>query len=155
MTKKGIILTCFIVAKFLLQYFLYNPSYDLQRDEYLYLDQGNHLAWGYLSVPPVTSWVSYVIAFLGNSIFWIRFFPAFFGALTIVIVRKAIEELNGTLFALILGAICILLSCLLPLNALYQQNSLDVLSWSAFYFVLIKYISTEKAKWLFIGAVVF
>ena len=155
MTKKTIILICFIIAKFLLQYFLYNPAYDLQRDEYLYLDQANHLAWGYLSVPPVTSWISCIIAYLGNSIFWIRFFPALFGALTLIMVWKAIEELQGRLFALLLGATCILLSCLLRLNALYQQNSLDVLAWTTFYFVLIKYIKTQKVKWLFIGAVVF
>jgi hypothetical protein len=155
MTKKGIILTCFIVAKFLLQFLLYNPAYDLQRDEYLYLDQGNHLAWGYLSVPPLTSWISRVIADLGNTVFWIRFFPALFGALTTVLVWKAIEELKGSLFALLLGATCILFSCLLRLNALYQQNSFDVLAWTAFYFVVIKYINTQKTKWLFIGAVVF
>ena len=78
-----------------------------------------------------------------------------FGALTIVILWKAIEELKGTLFALILGATCILFSCILKSNALYQQNSLDVLSWATFSFVLIKYINTKKTKWLFIGAIVF
>jgi hypothetical protein len=155
MTKKGIILTCFIIAKFLLQYLLYNPAYDLHRDEYLYLDQANHIAWGYVSVPPLTSWISGVIAWLGNTVFWIKFFPALFGMLTMVMVWKAIEELNGRLFALILGATCVLFSCLLGLNSLYQQNSLDVLSWTAFYFVLIKYVNTQKSKWLFIGAVVF
>ena len=155
MKKNGIILICFITAKFLLQYLLYNPVYDLQRDEYLYLDQANHLAWGYLSVPPVTSWISRVIGCLGNTVFWIRFFPALFGALTIVVVWKAIEELKGSLFASILGATCLLFSCLLGLNALYQQNSLDVLTWTTFGFVLIKYINTQKTKWLFIGAVVF
>jgi hypothetical protein len=155
MTKKGIILLCFIIAKFLLQYLLYNHAYDLQRDEYLYLDQANHLDWGYLSVPPVTSWISRIIAYFGNTVFWVRFFPALFGALTIVVVWKAIEELNGTLFALILGATSLLFSCLLGLNSLYQQNSLDVLTWATFYFVLIKYINTQRTKWLFIGAIVF
>jgi 4-amino-4-deoxy-L-arabinose transferase-like glycosyltransferase len=153
--KRTILLACFILAKFLLQYLLNNPAYDLQRDEYLYLDQANHLAWGYVSVPPVTSWISCLISYLGNTVFWVRFYPALFGAVTVVIVWKAIEALKGNLFALVLGATCILLSCLLRLNLLYQQNSLDVLSWTAFYFVLIKYISTKKTKWLFIGAVVF
>jgi Dolichyl-phosphate-mannose-protein mannosyltransferase len=155
MTKKGIILIGFVLAKFLLQYLLYNPAYDLQRDEYLYLDQAHHLAWGYLSVPPVTSWIAVIIGFFGNTVFWIRFFPALFGALTLVVVWKVIEELKGTLFALVLGATCILLSCLFRLNALFQQNSLDVLCWVSFSFVVIRYINTQKPKWLFIGAVVF
>jgi len=92
---------------------------------------------------------------LGDSVFWVKFFPALFGALTIAVVWKAIEELKGNLFALILGATCVLFSALLRLNTLYQPNSLDVLSWTTLYFVLIKYINTQKPKWLFIGAVVF
>ncbi len=145
----------FIVAKFLFQYFLYNPHYDLQRDEYLHLDQANHLAWGFTSVPPVTSWISYIIQMLGNSVFWVKFFPALFGALTILVVWKTIEELNGNLYALVLGATCALLSVLLRLNFLYQPNTLDVLCWTAFYFSLIKYFSQEKQKWLYIAAIIF
>ncbi len=155
MTKKSIILVGFIIVKFLLQYSLISPEYDLQRDEYLHLDQANHLAWGYLSVPPVTSWISSIIYLLGNSVFWVKFFPALFGALTIVVVWKAIEELNGNMVALILGATCVLFSALLRLNLLYQPNSLDVLSWTTFYFILIKYFNTKKPKWLFLAAIVF
>ena len=155
MTKKTIILIGFIALKFLLQFLLLSPAYDLQRDEYLHLDQANHLAWGYLSVPPFTSWTSYIIQLLGNSIFWIKFFPAVYGALTMYIVWKAIEELNGNLFALILGSTCVLFSALLRLNDLYQPNSFDVLSWTTLYFVAIRYFKTENTKWLFIGAVIF
>ena len=155
MTKRNILLIGFILLKFLLQYLLFNPDYDLQRDEYLYLDQANHLAWGFQSVPPVTSWISCGIKLFGNSLFWIKFFPAFFGALTIAVVWKTIEELKGNLFSLILGATCVLFSALLRLNSLYQPNSLDVLCWTTFYFILIKYINTENIKWLFIGSFVF
>ncbi len=155
MTKKTLILLSFIILKFALQYSLISSDYDLQRDEYLHLDQAHHLAWGYLSVPPFTSWISYVICLLGNSVFWIKFFPAFFGALTIVVVWKTIEELKGSLFALILGATCVFFSALLRLNTLYQPNSFDVLCWTTFYFILIKYINSKNTKWLFILAIVF
>jgi hypothetical protein len=155
MTKKAFILSGFIGLKILLQCFLINPAYDLQRDEYLYLDQANHLAWGYASVPPVTSWISTIILHLGNSFFWIRFFPALFGVLTIVIVWKAIEELKGNLFAMILGSTCMLFSCFLRLNQLYQPNSLDVLTWTLFFFIIIKYFKTEKPKWLYLGSILF
>lgn len=130
----------------LLQFLLLSSAYDLQRDEFLHLDQANHPAWGYLSVPPFTSWTSFLIQQLGNSIFWIKFFPALYGALTILFVWKAIEELNGSLFALILGATCVLFSALLRLNTLYQPNSFDVLSWTAFYFFLIKYLKTADQE---------
>lgn len=155
MAKKTIILLSFIAIKFLLQFVVLSPEYDLQRDEYLHLDQANHLAWGYISVPPYTSWTSYIIQILGNSIFWIKFFPALYGALTIFIVWKAIEALDGNLFALILGATCVLFSALLRLNTLYQPNSFDVFCWTFLYYILLKYIKTDDLKWLYIGAIVF
>lgn len=155
MTKRSVLLISFILLKFLLQYHLISPEYELQRDEYLHLDQANHLAWGYLSVPPVTSWISYSIKLLGNSVFWVKFFPALFGSLTILTVWRAIDVLKGNLFALSLGATCVLFSSLLRLNTLYQPNSLDVLCWTALYFFVLVYITTEKTKWLFVGATVF
>ena len=155
MTKKTLILFGFIAVKFALQYILISPNYELHRDEYLYLNQAHHLDWGFLTVPPLTSLISKVIFLLGNSVFWIKFFPALLGALTLFVVWKSIEALKGTLFALLLGATCILFSVLLRLNTLYQPNSLDVLSWTTFYFVVIKFIKTEKIKWLYIGAAIF
>ncbi len=155
MTKKTLILIGFIVAKFFLQYFLFNAQYDLHRDEYLHLDQADHLAWGFQSVPPFTSWISFMIKLLGNGIFWVKFFPALFGALTIVVVWKTISTLNGNLFALVLGATSILFSALVRINFLLQPNSFDVLCWTTFYFVLIKYIKSENVIWLFVAGFVF
>lgn len=153
--KKTFLLLSFVLLKFILQYWLIDPVYDLHRDEYLHLDQGKHLAWGYLSVPPVTSWFSWMILQLGNSVFWVKFFPALFGALTIVVVWKAIEELKGGLFALVLGATSVLLSVILRLNILYQPNSLEVLLWTVLYFCVLKYIHSENKKWLWWAAIAF
>ncbi|RPE05817.1 glycosyl transferase [Chitinophaga lutea] len=155
MNKKHLILAGFVLLKFILHYSLIGPEYELHRDEFLYLDQARHPAWGYISVPPLTAWLSRIVGLLGNGIFWVKFFPALFGALTMVVVWKAIESLKGNLFALILGATGVLFSVLLRLNILYQPNSLDVLCWTAFYYALIRYIQNEHPRWLYIGAVVF
>ncbi len=152
--KRTLILVGFVILKFIIQYLLVNPIYDLHRDEYLYLDQGDHLAWGYLTIPPLNSWIAYLVHVLGNSVFWVRFFPALFGALTIVVVWKAIEALNGRLFAMILGATCVLFSVLLRLNILFQPNSFDILCWVTMYYVMIKYFRTEQSKWMYYTAVV-
>src|SRR5690606_28474503 len=154
-TKDNIVLIGFIALKFLLQAVLIHPAYELHRDEFLHLDQANHLAWGFMSVPPVTSWISFVIKLLGNGVFWVKFFPALFGALTIVVVWKVIGKLGGSTFARVLGATCVLFSSLLRLNTLYQPNSLDVLSWTAFYGVVVLYLQSERPRWLYVGAVVF
>jgi len=155
MSKNTTVLLGFIVLKFILQYFAIHPVYELHRDEFLHLDQANHLAWGYASVPPVTSWISLLIQFLGNSVFWIKFFPALFGAITIWVVWQTIDVLGGKLFAKSLGAIAVLFSVLLRLNVLYQPNSLDVLIWTSFFFILIRWIQSGHKKWLYYAAIIF
>jgi len=155
MSKKSIILLFFILLKFVLQYFAIDPIYELHRDEFLHLDLGKHLAWGYTSVPPVTACISYVILHLGNSVFWVKFFPALFGALTMVVVWKTIEELNGKLFALILGSVCVTFSVLLRINTLYQPNSLEYLLWTLLFFTIVKFINSENNKWLWLASITF
>ena len=153
MIKKNLLLCFFILLKFVLQYRLVSPVYELHRDEFLHLDQGRHLAWGYLSVPPLTAGIAYIINWLGNGEFWIRFFTALFGALTMLLVWKAIETLKGGFFALILGAVAILFSILLRINILFQPNSLDILCWVSLYFCLLKYITSQQSKWLWFAAI--
>ena len=46
------LLGAFMVLKIIVQYFLIHPSYGLQRDEYLHLNQAKHLPWGYFFCSP-------------------------------------------------------------------------------------------------------
>lgn len=146
--KDRLLLLFFCITKFLLQYAVVNKVYEPHRDEYLYLDQGNHLAWGYVSVPPFTSWISYIIQHLGNGIFWVRFFPALFGTLTLILCWLIVRELGGSLRARIVTAIALICSVLTRLDILFQPNSFDVLSWTAIYFLLIRYVHRRDNKWL-------
>lgn len=155
MNNRRWILFAFICVKFVLQYVLTNDYYDLHRDEYLHLDQGHHLAWGYESVPPFTSWVSWIIIQLGSSVFWVRFFPALFGCLTLLLIWKTIEKLSGKLFALVLGATAITISCLLRIDLLYQPNPFDIFAWTLVYYMVVNYIKTNENKWLYFMAMAF
>ena len=155
MSKKSLLLCFFVLAKMVLQYFLINPEYDLHRGEYLHLDQAKHLAWGYESVPPFTSWISWLILQLGNSVFWVKFFPALFGAFTMVVVWKAIEALGGNIFALVLGALAVIFSVIMRMNMLFQPNSFDILCWTFLYFTFIRYIQSNHSKWLIWAAISF
>ena len=155
MSNKTGLLIFFVILKFILQYFAIDSGYELHRDEFLHLDLGKHLAWGYQSVPPVTGWLSYIILLLGNSVFWVKFFPALFGALTMVVVWKTIETLRGNWFALILGAVAVTFSVLLRINTLYQPNSLEFLCWTLLFYTVVKYISTENNKWIWMAALIF
>ncbi len=153
-TRDNSILLLFMTLKVFVQYLLIHPVYDLQRDEYLHLDQANHPAWGYISLPPFSSWVAMAIKALGNDVFWVKFFPALFGAFTIFFAWKIVHALKGNLFAKILVASSLLVSVLLRLNTLFQPNSFEVLSWTAFYFFLVMLVQTEKSKYLYVLAFV-
>lgn len=155
MKKSTLFLLGFVILKIILQFLVIHPIYDLQRDEYLHLDQAKHLAWGYHSIPPLTSWISWIILQLGNSYFWVKFFPALFGALTIVVVWKTVERLKGNLYACILIATALTFSTLLRINMLYQPNSFDILCWTLVYYTFISYIQTQNSKWLYAMAISF
>ena len=142
-----------IVLKMIVQYVVVNPVYELHRDEFLHLDQANHLAVGFISVPPFTSLVSKLIYLLGGSMFWIKFFPALFGALTIVFAWLIVETLEGKLLSKILVSTALLFSVMIRINILFQPNSFDILAWTMIFYLLLKYIQSEKPKWLYFLAI--
>jgi len=147
--KNYWIIVLFVAVKMVLQYMVVNPVYELHRDEFLHLDQANHLAAGYISVPPLTSWISFLIKLLGNDIFWVRFFPALFGAFTLVIIWLTMEQLKGGKLSKILVSTVFLFSVFTRINILYQPNSFDILAWSCVFYFLIRYISDERPRWLY------
>ncbi|MDB5262958.1 MAG: glycosyl transferase, partial [Adhaeribacter sp.] len=132
-----------------MQFLFSNPAYQLHRDEYLYLDQGRHLAWGFLEVPPVISVMAWFTQLMGNSLFWVRFWPALSGALTLFVMGRIVQKLGGGTFALFLAAACYIFSAYLRLNLLFQPNSLDVFLWTLYFYLLIRYIQTGKNNYLY------
>jgi hypothetical protein len=144
------ILLVLITIKLILQYVVVNQAYELHRDEFLYLDQANHLAFGYISVPPFTAIIAKIIYLFGGGLFWVRFFPALFGVLTVVFVWLTIEEIGGSLFSRILASAALIFSALARINILFQPNSWDILTWTVVFYLLIKLIKTEESRWLYI-----
>ena len=147
------VLSGFVLLKFILSYVLVNDIYELHRDEFLHLDQANHLAAGFTSVPPLTSLFSLIIKFLGNDVFWVKFFPALFGALTMVFAWLIVDRLKGCYYAKCLVALAYICSIYIRLNILYQPNSFDVLAWTAMFYYLIVYFENNKPAYLYYFAV--
>jgi hypothetical protein len=147
------ILLLLLAIKILLQYAYVNPLYELHRDEFLHLDQAFHPAAGYISVPPFTSWIAGLVYLLGGTLFWIRFFPALFGALTIAFAWLIVEELGGRLPARILTALLLTFSVYARLNVLFQPNAFDILTWTVMFYLVIKFIRTQHDRWLFLLSV--
>ncbi len=137
------------ITKFVLPFLLQHPVYELHRDEFLYLQQGHHLAWGYMEVPPMLSWLAWCTHILGDSFFWVKFWPSLFGAATLIITCRMVKEMGGGLFAILLAGLCIMLTGFLRLNFLFQPNFLEVFWWSLAAYFTIRYINTENIKYLY------
>jgi uncharacterized membrane protein len=148
------ILFILIAIKLALQFLMVNPIYELHRDEFLHLDQAFHPAAGYISVPPFSSWMASLIYLFGGGLFWIRLFPALFGAATIVFAWLTVEELGGKLPAKILTSIFMIFSIFTRMNVLFQPNSFDILAWTIVFYFLIKYVNTKQSKWLLLLSVI-
>ncbi len=136
--------------KFILPFLISHPAFELHRDEYLYYEQGQHLAFGYLENPPLIGLLASVSSLFGGSFFWIKLWPALFGSFTLLVTIGIVTELGGKLVAQIFAALGILLTAYLRIHFLFQPNFLDIFFWTLSAYYLIRFINTEREKYLYL-----
>src|SRR5678810_48282 len=90
------------LLKIVIPYFLQNSFYEPHRDEFLYLAEGHHLAFGFMEVPPMLSIFAWLTHLFGSGMFWVKLWPSLFGAAVFVIAGKIIQSLGGKRFAIFL-----------------------------------------------------
>lgn len=140
--------------KFVSGFVLASRAYELQRDEYLYLNYGQHLAWGYLEVPPLTALQSWLTLALGGGYCWVKLWPFLWGSLTVYVVARAAQRLGGGTWAVGLAGLCYLLGAFARLNFLFQPNSFEVFAFTLVGYLLIRYRQEPKPRLLLgVGAV--
>ena len=137
------------LIKLVVPFFLQNGFYQPHRDEYLYLAEAHHVAWGYMEVPPLLSVFAWITNLFGASMFWIRIWPALFGALSFLLVGRIILSLGGRAFALVLGWLPFMIDGYMRLFFLFMPNFLDVFFWTLIAFCIIRFIQTQQIKWLY------
>lgn len=143
----------FIIAKLLLHLFT-NTNYELHRDEMLYFNMGDHLSFGYATVPPVIGFLAFLVkSFFWYSVFWIRFFPALIGAASMFIIGKSVKALRGGILALVLASSSFLLSPgFLLFNSLFTPNVIEQFLWLlSTYLILIMVSENRPYLWIWIG----
>ncbi len=145
----------FILAfiKFLLPFLLQHPIYEMHRDEFLYLEQGNHPAWGFMEVPPLLSVFAKITQWLGAGFFWVKFWPALFGALNLFIVCMMVNEMSGKIFAQIVAGLSMITGAYLRVHFLFQPNFLEIFFWTLSAYFIIRFINTKNNKYLYFLAI--
>jgi hypothetical protein len=124
MHKYNRLLYILALIKLILPFFLQHPAYEPHRDEFLYLAEGKHMAWGFMEVPPLLSVFAWLTHLFGDGFFWIKFWPSLIGALTYVIAGKLILSLGGGRFALVLAFFCFFFSAYTRVDYLFQPHFL-------------------------------
>jgi len=140
----------FSVLKFIIHLYA-NNLYGLHRDEFLYIDEGKHMAWGFMEVPPFLPALAWVGDILGNQPWIYKIFPALAGALIIYIIGKIIIELGGGKWAIIISSTALILSPALLRNAsLFQPVIFNQLFWLLSAYWLLKIIKDNHEKYYYL-----
>ncbi len=153
MQKHTRLLYFLAALKIIIPYLLQSHVYEPHRDEFLYLAEGHHLAWGFMEVPPMLSVFAWLTHFFGDGIFWIKLWPSLFGAAVFIVAGKIVLSLGGKSFALLLLFLPFIFGVYLRLFFLFQPNSPEVLFWTMMAYGIIRFIQTGKNKWLYLSGI--
>ncbi len=142
-----------VVLKIIIPYLLQSGMYEPHRDEFLYLAEGNHLAAGFMEVPPLLSWFAWLTHRLGDGMFWIKLWPSLFGAATLYVMGRLVILLGGRSFALWLLFLSFIFSAYLRVFFLFQPNPPEIFFWTMMVFSVIRYVQMGKSGWLYVFGV--
>ena len=153
MRKSNRLLYFLALLKIIIPYFLQNSIYEPHRDEFLYLAEGHHLAFGFMEVPPMLSIFAWLTHLFGDGMFLIKLWPSLFGAATFLVAGKIIQSIGGKSFALILLFLSFLFGAYLRMFFLFQPNAPEIFFWTMIAVSFIRFIQTKENKWLYLFGV--
>src|ERR1700693_711966 len=139
----------------ILIHFLTNSAYGYFRDELYFIACGDHLAWGYVDLPPMVALAARLSrATMGESLFALRFFPPIAGGATVAMAGILAWELGGRRFAQALAMLATVLAPIyLGLGTILTMNAFDAIFWMGCVWPLIRVIKTGDPRWwLLFGA---
>jgi hypothetical protein len=141
-----IVIGLLAALKFLIPFLFIHSAFELQRDEYLYYQQGQHLALGYLENPSLLSYLGTISSWFGDKEWLIRFWPAFIGSLTVIVTCLITARLGGKAFAQFLAGLGVITGAFLRIHILFQPNILDIFFWTCSLYFLVRFIQSNSQK---------
>lgn len=131
--------------------------YGFHRDELLYENLGEHLAWGYWSNPPLIGWISAATqALAGDSVVALRM-PALLAGLGILwLTLLMVREIGGRTWAQALAGIGIL-ACppFLRSAHLFQPVVFDLFWWTVLLWLVVGYLRRRDRRQLLYFGIAF
>ena len=153
--KTRFLLYALALGKLLLPFLIQNGVWEPHRDEFLYLAEARHMAWGYMEVPPLLSVFAWATNLLGGSMVAIKIWSSLFGALTFLLAGRVVLSLGGRWLALVLCFLPFVFGAWLRMHFLFQPNFLDIFFWTAMAYGLVRYKQDQSARHLYVAGIAF
>jgi hypothetical protein len=123
-------------------------------DELYFLACGQHLAWGYVDMPPLTAFQAWLTRHLfGDSPYSIRLFPSLAAAGAVLLAGALVRELGGGRFAQVLAALVVLFAPgYLAFCSYLSMNSLEPAIWSGCALLVVRIVKRNDPRlWPWFG----
>jgi len=129
--------------------------YGVFVDELYFFACGEHLAWGYVDMPPLTALQACLArALFGDSMVAIRLLPALEGACLVLLVGALTRRLGGGRFAQGLAALATALAPgMMAFYSILSMNAVEPLVWTGMAYTLVRVIQGKPRWWVAFGAV--
>lgn len=150
MNRNNRLLYFLALLKIVIPYLLQNNVYEPHRDEFLYLAEGHHMAWGFMEVPPMLSVFAWLTHLFGDGMFWIKLWPSLFGAATFIVAGRMVLSLGGKAFSILLLFLPFIFGAYLRVFFLFQPNAPEIFFWTMIIYSIVRFIQTQKNKWLYL-----
>jgi len=148
--KPTLIILIFCVIKLALHLIAdFNSGY--QGDEFLHIETGRHLAWGYMEFPPVIGLLAFIQnLFHSSSVFVNHIFAHIASLLILVLVALTVQALGGQTKAVFIALVCMLaVPCFGRSQQLFQPVVFSQLFWLLAFYQLVTFVNTTHNKYLF------
>ncbi len=153
-SDRGWLLAAALVT--LVFYLVTARGFGIFRDEFYYLACGRHLAFGYVDHPPLIALLTRLFtAVFGDSVVALRVLPSLAAAGTVWLAGDLARRFGGGRFAQLLTALAVLVApILLSLFTILSMNSVDILLWTAAFWLAADLLQQGPSKaWLLFGVV--
>jgi hypothetical protein len=155
----GLTVVCLLAAAKLVLHLattgLFGYSYFV--DELYFLACSQHLAWGFVDMPPLFPALTALLRALGgDSLLAVRLVPAVAGAALVLMTGLMARDLGGRRFAQGIAALAVLTAPIwLLMHSIDTMNELDQLSWTGCAWIVLRIVRDERPRlWLLAGAVI-
>jgi hypothetical protein len=134
-------------------------GYSFFVDELYFLACSEHLAWGFVDMPPLFPAITALIrAVLGDSLFAVRLLPALSGAALVAMTGLMARGLGGRRFAQGMAALAVLTAPLwMLMSSIHTMNALDQIFWTGAAWLVIRILRDDRdgwpQGWLWLGVV--